>query len=87
MGTWQHGMNPVTFFDFTSCEKAGRLFFKSSNQICCDLGSEIIREKRPTRQEFGGRMLKTIMVLQLKEDGKNGPNTTLPFHVSCDSDG
>lgn len=67
--------------------EAGRLFFKSSNQICCHDGSEIIREKRPTRQYFGGRMLKTIMVLQLKEDGKNGPNTTLPFHVSCDSDG
>lgn len=47
----------------------------------------MIREKRPTRQEFGGKMLETIMVLQVKEDGKNGPNTTLPFHVSCDSDG
>ena len=30
MGAWQHGMNPVTFCDFTSCEKAGRPFFKSN---------------------------------------------------------
>lgn len=29
------------------------------NQICRD-GSEIIREKRPTRQELGGKILETI---------------------------
>ena len=85
MATW-HESSDILWLQ--SCEKAGRLFFKS-NLFWPGQWNNTRKTSRTSRiwWEFGGKMLETIMVLQVKEDGKNGPNTTLPFHVSWDSDG